>query len=96
MCDRLELPRDALREEGVTFEELLSMEGKDGVGLRAMFALIQPGRASDAKPFRPALRYLAQRWQIESYDGNAPPPPSNAVVSNARALDRFLADGGCG
>ncbi len=96
MCDRLDMPRDALHDEGVTVEQLLTMEGKDGVGLRAMFALLQPGRATDAKPFRPVLGYLSNRWQVESYDGKVPPDPSGHVVANARKLDRFLADGGCG
>lgn len=96
MCERLEIPLDALRDEGVTVEELLSMKGKDGVGLRAMFALLQPGRPADAKPFRPALRYLSRRWEIESYDEKVPREPSDDVVASARKLDRFIARGGCG
>lgn len=97
MCELLDLPRKTMAEEGLTIEEALTEPGVDGIGLRAEFALLGPGEASGAQRFRPALRYLSERWTAESLHGDTDPePPSASVIENAHALDAFLADGGCG
>jgi len=98
MCQLLDLPRETLDEEDLTVEDALDVPGKEGVGIRALFALLG---ADDVSPtrFRPALRYLARRWESDKRaeaGGPQPIAPSDAVVGSARELDEFLAGGGCG
>lgn len=97
VCQHLEMPVKHLRKDGLTVEEILSAQTKEAIGMRAMIALLGPWTAARAGRFRAVLQYVADRYERESPDG-APirPDPPVAIVENARALDRFLADGGCG
>lgn len=97
LCEIIAVPVDAMEAKGLSVEEALTEPGKTGIGVRAGFAFMRADEESGAERFRPALRYLSSRWNAESWEGEKDPaPPSAAVVANARELDRFLADGGCG
>ena len=96
-CTLLAVPFGQMEERHLTVAQVLTLRGKHGVGVRAGFTFLRIDEVPGAERFRPVLRYLAKRWSAESLHGDAQPdPPSAAVIENARELDRFVADGGCG
>lgn len=97
MCRRLELPLDWAQQEDLSIADLVEDNSDGAKGIRGGIAFLAPGRAPDAGPFEPVLGYLAKRGAAEARTGRRRlVPPSKTVRANARKLDRFIADGGCG
>ncbi|MCU1372141.1 MAG: hypothetical protein JWO77_3335 [Ilumatobacteraceae bacterium] len=97
LCSRLVGLRTHLAEEGLRFEELLTATGRQANGILGAIVYLTPWDVSGGQRFRPALRFLALRGVAEASEGSEPAPElTPAVRRNAAALDRFLADGGCG
>jgi hypothetical protein len=96
MCRRLELPLDWAQQEHLSIADLVEDSSDGAKGIRGGIAFLAPGRAPDAGPFEPVMSYLAKRGAAEARPGRRLVPPSKIVRANARELDRFLADGGCG
>ncbi|WP_421118941.1 hypothetical protein ACE2AJ_16475 [Aquihabitans daechungensis] len=97
ICDLIDLALEPMREDGTSFVELLnSPAGRKDDGTRAMVALGLMARGrKQAGPFKPVLVFLAERSVAESSTGDTP-HLTDSIRANARKLDRFVADGGCG
>jgi hypothetical protein len=98
ICDLIELALEPMREDGTSFVELVdSPAGRQDDGTRAIVALgIMARGRKQAGPFRPVLVFLARRSAASSGSKQAAPRPTDSIRANARKLDRFVADGGCG
>jgi hypothetical protein len=96
-CELLVEPRKFLADEGLTFVELLTAHGVQANGVLGTIAFLSPQDVKGGNRFRPVLRFLVLRSAVEASNGSEPAPTiTPAVRRNARELDRFLADGGCG
>lgn len=97
ICDLIGLPLESMREDETSFVDLVeSPSGRGDDGLRAMIAFgVMARGAEQAGRFEPVLAFLTKRSVADSADHRDPPRLTGAVRANARALDAFVADGGC-
>ena len=99
LCDLIDLALVDMRKDHVSFVDLLdSPSGTDDDAARGIIALAIMARGrQNAGAFRPTLVFLAERSVAEISEGTGKAPRlTPAIRSNARKLDRFIADGGCG
>ena len=100
VCDLIAVPLDTMMKGGATFLEVVEDadgRGADrGVSAAVAFAVLFRGQKR-AGQFRPVISFLYRRGLEETSEGAGKPPRlTPAIRANARKLDRFLADGGCG
>ena len=96
VCDLIVVPLEWMQKEGQTFAEVVA--DPDELGVSAAIAFGVSARGLDrAGPFQPVIGYLARRASAATSPGNTKQPTlAPAIEKNARELDAFLADGGCG
>lgn len=100
VCDLIDVPRNTMMEGGTTFtdvvEDSAGRKADRGVSAAVAFGVLARGEKSAGR-FRSVIHYLSQRAMAQTSEPPAPAPKATpAIRANARALDRFIADGGCG
>ncbi len=99
VCILVEVPVETMRKHANSFAEVVEDQMGRGAdrGVSAMVAFAVLARSRDeAGEFEPVIAYLAARGAAEASASAEPPQLTDSIRANARKLDRFLADGGCG
>jgi hypothetical protein len=98
ICDLIDIPLGMMSEDGTTFARLVKAprsRSADGARAAIAFGLMARGR-KQAGRYEPVLSFLQKQAAAASTSGRPDPRLTRSIEANARKLDRFVADGGCG
>jgi len=99
LCSMLELPLHHVGPGHPSFGDVAVHDVADENAVGAMLTLSILSSPGSMGRFAPILEFLSRRSQVlldPKHAKSEVPTLTTAIERNARELDRFLADGGCG